>query len=70
MGEAGFLVLMELKTELGGEEILKRAAASGVGVRIVEEDGRPGERRLLLSCASVPSEQYGEALLRLRDCLA
>lgn len=70
LGEAGFLVLMELKTELGGEEILKRAAASGVGVRIVEEDERPGERRLLLSCASVPSGQYGEALLRLRDCLA
>lgn len=74
LGEAGFLVLMELQTELSGEEIKKRAEISGVGVRIVNSQEWPkgessGIRHLLLSCASVPSEQYGEALLRLKKSL-
>ena len=36
-GEAGFLVLAELQTELSGEEIRQRAEKAGVGVRTVDE---------------------------------
>ncbi|MBS6518305.1 MAG: PLP-dependent aminotransferase family protein [Clostridium sp.] len=36
-GEAGFLVLAELQTELLGEEIRQRAEMAGVGVRMVDE---------------------------------
>ena len=36
-GEAGFLVLAEIQTELSGEEIRQRAEEAGVGVRIVDE---------------------------------
>lgn len=73
LGEAGFLVLMELKTKLSHREIRERAKASGVGIRTVEQGEQCGEeagvKRLLLSCASLPSSQYEEALLRLKAAL-
>lgn len=76
LGEAGFLVLVELKTNLTSAEIAKRAAAAKVAVRPVEEvpdevssaenaqgikrqDGNP---KILLSCASMETEGYEEAL--------
>ena len=82
-GEAGFLVLTELQTELSGEEIKVRAEKAGVGVRIVEQsewDRTPHAgffaqtlekpvQRILLSCASVPADHYEKALLLLKQSL-
>ena len=78
LGEAGFLVLAELKTDLSAREIAVRAEAAGVAVRPVEENAgeeetelRPAESKhekqdrnpkILLSCASLETEYYGEAL--------
>ncbi len=62
-GEAGFLVLMEVKSGRSAYELSQYAAAAGVAVRPVEREGAlPG---LLLSCASVSAERYEEALTAL-----
>lgn len=82
-GEAGFLVLTELQTELSGEEIKVRAEKAGVGVRIVEQTEwdrtshagffaqtlEKPVQRILLSCASVPAAHYEKALLLLKQSL-
>lgn len=64
LGEAGFLVLVELDTALTAYQIEERAAAAGVAVRPVEdmesaENKRP---RILLSCATISADEYAEAL--------
>lgn len=85
LGEAGFLVLVELETSLCPQEIAARAVAVGIAVRPVEEKvtqekagkeladkervaeeqaaaGENGWPRVLLSCATVPVQEYREAL--------
>lgn len=75
-GEAGFLVLAKLKTSLTASEVAARALKAGVAVRPVEEEApvsgkkesTSGKRedasgpRILLSCASMGTERYAEAL--------
>lgn len=60
LGEAGFLVLAELRTALSAREIAGRAEEAGVAVRPVEEAA--GNPKILLSCASIGAEHYEEAL--------
>ena len=72
LGDAGFLVLMELESPLTSAEIAGRAAQAGVAVRPVESVGsllekqehhfQEGYPKLLLSCASMGAERYEEAL--------
>lgn len=62
LGEAGFLVLMEIKTDKSAAEIARLAAKSGVAVRPVEEDCGSRVPRILLSCASIGADDYEEAL--------
>ncbi len=67
LGEAGFLVLAELRTGLTSEQIAEQAAQAGIAVRAVapeagKENGLP---RILLSCATVGTEHYEEALTQL-----
>ena len=64
LGEAGFLLLVELQTEKASAVIAEEAARAGVAVRPVWEEGG-GNPRILLSCASVPTEDYREALKTL-----
>lgn len=73
LGEAGFLVLVELDTPLPSQEIVQRAAENKVAVRPVEPAGT-GETgdvrsRILLSCATVPTEEYAEALKLLYEAV-
>ena len=73
LGEAGFLVLVELDTPLSSQEIVRRAAENKVAVRPVEPAGT-GEAgnvrpRILLSCATVPTEEYAEALKLLYEAV-
>ena len=43
LGEAGFLVLAEIRTELTSEEIARKAAHAGIAVRaVVPEEGKRG----------------------------
>ena len=66
-GEAGFLSLMELSIDISAAEIAARARKEGIAVLPVELGD--GAARLMLSCAAVPVEQYGEALEKLRACI-
>lgn len=77
LGDAGFLVLVKLHTELSAAETSRRALEAGVAVRPVEA-GHPLDReqpaspeypRILLSCASLDAEQYEAALCILRDAV-
>lgn len=70
LGEAGFLVLAEIRTELNSGQIVEKAARAGIAVRAVEpgsgkEDGEGQWPRILLSCAAVGTEYYEEALTEL-----
>lgn len=77
LGDAGFLVLMELDSPLTSAEIAGRAAQAGVAVRPVESVGsllekqehhfQEGYPKLLLSCASMGAERYEEALEVLKE---
>ncbi len=77
LGDAGFLVLMEIDSSLTSNEIATRAASLGVAVRSVEsveslldrhshhfEDRYP---KILLSCASMGADKYDEALKILKE---
>jgi GntR family transcriptional regulator/MocR family aminotransferase len=66
-GEAGFLVLVEIKSGRSASGLARAAAAAGVAVRPVEREGAlPG---LLLSCASVSADCYEEALTALYEAV-
>ena len=70
LGEAGFLVLAEIKTELSSEEIAKRGAEAGVAVRPAPAENENGKwPRILLSCSTVAAEHYEEALIRLKKAV-
>lgn len=67
LGEAGFLVLAEFRTGLSSEEITKKAARAGIAVRAVGhgEGDAASYPRILLSCATVGTDYYEEALKEL-----
>ncbi len=77
LGDAGFLVLVELHIDLPAAEAARRALEAGVVVRPVEErdaadPAHPNAGRyprILLSCASMDAELYEEALCILRDAV-
>ncbi len=79
LGDAGFLVLVELDSPLTSREIAKRAARAGVAVRPVDATEnllngqahhfREDYPKILLSCASMGVERYGEALGILKEVL-
>lgn len=66
LGEAGFLVMAEINTTLNSEEIARCAKKAGVAIRPLMQSSRP---QILLSCSTVPAEQYEEALLRLKQAI-
>lgn len=79
LGDAGFLVLMEIDSPLSPREITEHAAFAGVAVRPVDsvdnligkkshhfKDGYP---KILLSCASMGTERYDEALIVLKKAI-
>lgn len=65
-GSAGFLSLMEVKSEKSAKELAALAAREGIAVYPAEPDA--GFPRLMLSCAEVPAEQYAEAIEKLWNC--
>lgn len=67
LGEAGFLVLTEIKTPMTAEEIVERGKKAGVAVRAVQEE-EPWPR-ILLSCSTVPTDSYEKALLQLKTAI-
>ena len=79
LGDAGFLVLMELDSPLTSVEIAKRALQAGVAVRPVESvesllekqahHFKEGYPKILLSCASMGAERYEEALEMLKKAV-
>ena len=62
-----------IRTELTSEEIARKAAHAGIAVRaVVPEEGKRGgsmNPRILLSCATVGTEHYEEALTELYDSI-
>lgn len=62
LGEAGFLVLAEFRTNLSSAQIEARAKKAGIAVRPLEEKGESGYPRILFSCSTVETECYREAL--------
>lgn len=69
LGEAGFLVLADIKSDLTAEEIAKRARDAGVTVRPVTGQSEGLWPQILLSCSTVASEHYEEALVRLKGAI-
>lgn len=71
LGEAGFLVLAEIRTGLTSQQIMEKARNAGIAVRaVLPEAGKEGRfPRILLSCAAVGTEQYEEALVELNKLL-
>lgn len=69
LGEAGFLVLADIMTELSPEEIAKRAKNAGVAVRPVTGQSGGKWPQILLSCSTVAAERYEEALIRLKNAI-
>ena len=71
LGDAGFLVLMELDSPLTSAEIAGRAAQAGESVGSLlekqEHHFQEGYPKLLLSCASMGAERYEEALEVLKE---
>ena len=65
--EAGFLSILELRTEKSAAELAAEARKEGIAVSPVQM--KDGKTRLMLSCASVPAEQYPEALDKLCQCV-
>lgn len=65
--EAGFLSILELRTEKSAAELATEARKEGIAVSTVQM--KDGKTRLMLSCASVPAEQYPEALDKLCQCV-
>lgn len=66
IGEAGFHVLMELKTGAAAEEIAGKAAKRGVAVIPTGESD--GTAVFMLSCANVEVEDYEKALIEFKKC--
>lgn len=72
LGEAGFLVLAEIKADLTAEDISLRAKQAGVAVRPVvsyHDNTKAQYPHILLSCSTVATEDYEEALLRLKQAI-
>lgn len=69
LGEAGFLVLAEFDSPLSSAEIVERAKKAGVAVRPVEGAREGGRPRILLSCSTVETECYHEALTILKQAV-
>lgn len=76
LGEAGFLVLVEIKTKLTAEQVAEKAKKAGVAVRPLAGNNAYEKKmfekswpRLLLSCSTVAAERYEEALRRFKDAV-
>ena len=61
-GSGGFLIQMEVKSDLSAEELVKRSARVGVLLRTFETDEEEKYPRLLLSCSGVAEENFEKAL--------
>ena len=79
LGDAGFLVLMEIDSPLSSVEIAALAVSAGVAVRPVQSPEslldkhlhhfKEGYPKILLSCASMGMEKYDEALIVLKKAI-
>lgn len=63
-GEAGFTILVTLKTELHAAELAARLRCRQMAVTPIGETQERGENRavIMLSCANVGVEDYGRAM--------
>ncbi|MBU3196281.1 PLP-dependent aminotransferase family protein [Clostridium algidicarnis] len=65
-GSGGFLIQMEVKSELSSKELEKRGANAGVLVRSFNSVNESKYPRLLLSCSGVSEDNFEEALTLLK----
>lgn len=61
-GSGGFLIQIEVKSDLSAEELVKRSARVGVLLRTFETEEEEKYPKLLLSCSGVAEENFEKAL--------
>jgi GntR family transcriptional regulator/MocR family aminotransferase len=67
VGPAGTTLALTLPTSLAGEALIKKAQDNRLRIQLLDE--KKGEVTLLLSCSSMPSEDFGAALHLLKEIL-
>ena len=66
-GPAGISLAVRLSSKLDSAKLHKKAQAAGLRLQILLEE--PGYLTLLLSCTSVPAEEFVPGLTVLRSIL-
>lgn len=62
VSEGGFLIRLDVKSDKGCNELKESARKAGIAVRAVTESEEEGIKSAVLSCSSMPSENFTEAL--------
>ncbi len=68
-GSGGFLIQVEVKSNLSSKELARRAEEVGVLVKAFDSVEKSKYPRLLLSCSGVSEEDFEKALKLLKDAL-
>jgi len=63
----GFLIQLEVKSNLSSDELVKRASRVGVLLKPLDSDNNTKYPRLLLSCSGVSEDNFEKALILLRN---
>lgn len=67
VSEGGFLIRLDVISERDCEELKAAAGENGIALRAVTESGEKNIKSAVLSCSSMPSEKFEEALKKLYD---
>lgn len=65
VSEGGFLIRLDVISERECEELKAAAGENGIALRAVTESGEKNIKSAVLSCSSMPSEKFEEALKKL-----
>lgn len=68
-GSSGFLIQLEIKTDIPAVELVRRAAEVGVLVKVSDAVENSKFPRLLLSCSGVAEEEFEKALGLLKNVI-
>lgn len=69
-GEAGFMLLVTMKSEKSAEELVRQAKKAGIAILAAPHGEKKGNPQIMLSCAGLDVEQYPEALQELYNSVS
>lgn len=67
ISESGFQVFITIRTQFSGKIIEEKARKKGVALLTMDE--QTDTVTLVLNCANVPAENYGDAINKIRECM-